>query len=114
MRKALALAVLGALALIVPLTAGAAGRDNTKQTYVVLLERGASIDSAKQAVKRADGRVLSINRKVGVATVRSSKSDFVSDVSRSGAVQGAAHNRPVGEAPADQVNDPFAIERMAP
>ena len=30
MRKALALAVLGALALIVPLTAGAAGRDNTK------------------------------------------------------------------------------------
>ena len=113
MRKALALAVLGALALIVPLTAGAAGRDNTKQTYVVLLERGASIDSAKQAVKRADGRVLSINRKVGVATVRSSNSDFVSDVSRSGAVQGAAHNRPVGEAPADQVNDPFAIERMA-
>ena len=113
MRKALALAVLGALALIVPLTAGAAGRDNTKQTYVVLLERGASIDSAKQAVKRADGRVLSINRKVGVATVRSSNSDFVSDVSRSGAVQGAAHNRPVGEAPADQVTDPFAIERMA-
>jgi lantibiotic leader peptide-processing serine protease len=112
-RKALALAVLGALALIVPLTAGAAGRDTTKQTYVVLLERGASIDSAKQAVKRADGRVVSVNRKVGVATVRSGNADFVSEVSRSTAVQGAAHNRPVGEAPAGRVTDPFAIERMA-
>ena len=113
MHKAAALAILGALALIVPLTAGAAGRDSGKQTYVVLLERGASVDSAKQAVKRADGRVLSVNRKVGVATVRSSNADFVTDVSRSVAVKGAAHNRPVGEAPADQVTDPFAIERMA-
>ena len=113
MRKASALAVLGALALIVPLTAGAAGRDDTKQTYVVLLERGASIDAAKQAVRRADGRVLSVTRKIGVATVRSANADFVGDVSRTAAVRGAAHNRPVGEAPADQVADPFAIERMA-
>ncbi len=53
------------------------------------------------------------NRKVGVATVRSANSDFVTDVSRSRAVAGAARNRPVGEAPADKVRDPFAIERMA-
>ena len=71
----------------------------------MLFERGASIDWPSRLSGAADGRVLSINRKVGVATVRSKTDpDFVSDVSRSGAVQGAAHNRPVGEAPADQVN----------
>ena len=101
------------MALIVPLTAGAAGRDTDRQTYVVLLERGASVDAAKAAVKGAGGRVVSINRKVGVATVRSANADFVTDVSRTQAVQGAAHNRAVGEAPASRPSDPFAIERMS-
>ena len=113
MVKAAALTVLGALALIVPLTAGAAGRDTDRQTYVVLLERGATVDSAKAAVKASGGRVLSINRKVGVVAVRSTNADFVTDVSRTKAVRGAAHNRPVGEAPASKARDPFAIERMS-
>ena len=114
MRKAAAFAVaLSALALIVPLTAGAASRDTKKQTYVVLLERGASADAAKQAVKGAGGRVVKLNRKVGVATVRSTNADFVTDVSRTTAVQGAARNRPVGEAPATRPSDPFEIERMS-
>ena len=113
MRKAAALAALGAMALIVPLTAGAAGRDTDRQTFVVLLERGASADAAKAAVNGAGGRVVSINRKVGVATVRSANADFVTDVSRTRAVQGAAHNRAVGEAPASRPSDPFAIERMS-
>jgi lantibiotic leader peptide-processing serine protease len=112
-RKAATLAILGAMALIVPLTAGAAGRATDRQTFVVLLERGASIDAAKAAVRAAGGRVVSVNRKVGVATVRSSNADFVTDVSRTRAVQGAAHNRAVGEAPAARPSDPFALERMS-
>ena len=48
-----------------------------------------------------------------MATVRSANADFVTDVSRTKAVQGAAHNRAVGEAPAARPSDPFAIERMA-
>ena len=104
---------LGALALVVPLTAGAASRDTKKQTYVVLIERGASADAAKQAVRRAGGRVVSLNSAVGVATVRSTNADFVADVSRTKAVQGAARNRPIGEAPATRPSDQFAIERMS-
>ena len=117
MRKAAALAILGAMALIVPLTAGAAGRDTDRQTYVVLLERGASVDSAKAAVKRRRRPGASrINRKVGVATVRSSNADFVTDVSRTEAVQGAAHNRAGGRGPGRQAQRPVrhrAHERAA-
>ena len=113
MGKAAFLTVLGALALVVPLTAGAASRDTKKQTYVVLIERGASADAAKQAVRRSGGRVVSLNSAVGVATVRSTNADFVADVSRTKAVQGAARNRPIGEAPATRPSDQFAIERMS-
>jgi subtilisin family serine protease len=112
MRKAIVVALLGALGLLVPLSAGAADRDSRQQTYVVLYAKGASPDRAKAAIETAGGRVVEANREVGVATVRSGNADFVTDVSRSAAVAGAARNRPVGEAPADQARDPFAIERM--
>ncbi|MEA2363210.1 MAG: hypothetical protein QOD71_2355 [Thermoleophilaceae bacterium] len=113
MRRTLFLVLVGMLVLVVPLTAGAAKRSATQHTYVVLYERGASADSARSAISEADGRVVEENSKVGVATVRSANADFVAEVSRSGAVAGAARNRPIGEAPADRVRDPFAIERMS-
>jgi lantibiotic leader peptide-processing serine protease len=111
MRRTIFLA-LCALILVVPLTAGAAKKAATQHSYVVLYERGASADSARAAIKQAGGRLLEENREVGVATVRSSNTDFVTDVSRSAAVTGAARNRPVGYAAPDQVRDPFAVERM--
>jgi subtilisin family serine protease len=103
---------VAALGLLAPLAAGAADRDSTQRTFVVLYERGASADSARAAIEHAGGTVVRVNRDVGVATVRSTNADFVVDVSRSGAVAGAARNRPVGEAPRDQARDPFAVERM--
>ncbi len=106
-------ALVCALILLVPLTAGASKRAATQHSYVVLYERGASADSARAAIARADGRVVEVNRKVGVATVRSANASFVTDVSRSAAIAGAARNRPVGYAAPDQVKDPFAIERMS-
>jgi subtilisin family serine protease len=104
---------LGALALLVPLSAGAAGRDGTATTFVVLYEQGASLSSAHAAIKQAGGKLLRENRSVGVATVRSKNADFVTDVASSRSVYGAARNRPVGYAPQArrQRHDRFEIEK---
>ena len=90
MRRTIFLALAGALCLLVPLTAGAAKQAPAKRTYVVLYERGASVRAAHAAIKRAGGRIVHENRKVGVATVRSANARFVSVVARSRAVDGAA------------------------
>jgi subtilisin family serine protease len=105
-------ALLGALALLVPLTSSAVDRDSQKQTFVVLYERGASAQDAAAAVTSADGQIVSVNQKVGVATVRSSNESFVTDVADSQAIAGAARNRIIGEAPASQPVDAFALEKM--
>src|SRR4051812_25428843 len=100
-----------ALALIVPLTAGATKRDGKTQTYEVLYAKGSSAKSARAAIKQAGGTISKENRAVGVATVKSKNADFATDVARTRAVYGAAHNRPVGYAPQAKPRDPFAIER---
>jgi lantibiotic leader peptide-processing serine protease len=114
MRRSIFLALAGALCLLVPLTAGAAKQAPVKRTYVVLYERGAPLRAAHAAIKRAGGRIVHENRKVGVATVRSANARFVAAVARSHALYGAAHNRSIGYAPASRarVRDPFALERM--
>jgi hypothetical protein len=111
MRKLSFAVAIGVLALIVPLTAGAARRDGKIRTYEVLYAKGASSDNARAAIKKAGGRVTRENRAIGVATVRSKNADFATEVASSRAVYGAAHNRPVGYAPQAQPRDPFAIER---
>ena len=114
MRRTIFLALAGALALLVPLTAGAAKQAPIKRTYVVLYERGTPVRAAHAAIKRAGGRIVHENRKVGVATVRSANARFVAAVARSRAVYGAARNRSIGYAPAQRarVRDRFAVERM--
>jgi lantibiotic leader peptide-processing serine protease len=112
MRTASLLAVIGALALLLPFTSGAADRDSQEQTFVVLYESDASAESGAKAVESAGGTVVSVNRQVGVATVQSSNADFAMDVAKSAAVVGAARNRPVGQAPATRPADRFALERM--
>jgi subtilisin family serine protease len=114
MRRILFLALAGALCLLVPLTAGAAKQAPTKRTYIVLYERGAPVSAAHAAIKRAGGRIVKENRKIGVATVRSANARFVAAVARSHALYGAARNRSIGYAPASRARarDPFALERM--
>jgi lantibiotic leader peptide-processing serine protease len=114
MRRTLFLAMAAALCLLVPLTAGAAKQAPTKRTYVVLYERGASVSAAHTAIKRAGGRIVKENRKIGVATVRSANARFVAAVARSRALYGAARNRSIGYAPASRARarDRFALERM--
>ena len=114
MRRILLLALAGTLCLLVPLTAATAEQAPTKRTYVVLYEQGAKVSAAHAAIKRAGGRIVKENRKVGVATVRSANARFVAAVGRSRALDGAARNRSIGYAPASRARarDRFALERM--
>ncbi|WP_327633487.1 S8 family serine peptidase [Kribbella sp. NBC_00482] len=100
------MAVTGAIALVAatlaaPVTAGAgdtsvAGGDTE---YLVLLEAGADRNQAIAAVKAAGGEVVKENANLGTLTVRAAASGFVSRVSASNAVEGAARSRPIGTVP---------------
>ncbi|MFG1812264.1 S8 family serine peptidase [Kribbella sp. NPDC049174] len=108
-------AVTGAFALIaatlaVPVTAGAgaaevAGGDTE---YLVLLEAGADRNQAIAAVKAAGGEVVKENAHLGTLTVRAAASGFVTRVSASNAVEGAARSRPIGKMPQQK---PRTVER---
>src|SRR3954451_5990566 len=74
--------------------------------YVVLYEHGVSAAQGQNAVADAGGKVVSVNKQIGVATVRSSNRDFEANALRQGAVAGAAPNRPIGHAPDAKVWQP--------
>jgi subtilisin family serine protease len=92
-RCAGALAVLALLASAPAATAAAGGE------YVVVYRQAASAADARQAVRDAGGTIVSENRDVGVATVRSADPRFVQRADREPALYGAADNRPIGRAP---------------
>ena len=86
---ALGLAVM--LAVVAVTTAG--GQAAAQETdYVVLYKDGASLASARQAVRAAGGAILSENTDVGVATVRTTNENFLTAVAGQSALAGAAHN----------------------
>ena len=60
--------------------------------YVVLYERGVSAAQAQAAVEDAGGRIVSVNKKIGVATVRSANRQFTADAASERALVGAAPN----------------------
>ena len=79
--------------LVMASAAAAAGR-----TYVVVYAKGASASSAAAAVRAAGGKLVHVNRAVGVATVRA-RSGFARRAERSRAILGAAPNRKIGRVP---------------
>src|SRR5687768_3606668 len=81
------LLLLFAAAAIVALVFAAAA--NAAQ-YIVVFKPGHSGQGVK-AVKAAGGKVLRIN-KLGIGTVRSSRSDFAARLRASGKVEGVAKN----------------------
>ncbi len=100
------LVVTGAIALVaatlaVPATAGAGatGATGGDTEYLVLLEAGADRNQAIAAVKAAGGEVVKENAHLGTLTVRAAASGFVTRVSASSAVEGAARSRPIGTVP---------------
>jgi lantibiotic leader peptide-processing serine protease len=97
---ALAMVVVAALAL--PASAGPSGQARTSAQaagssgqlqsangeYVVAYADGASAAAARAAVKAAGGTILVENTRVGVATVKSSKADFIAAAGKQSALVG--------------------------
>ncbi|ADB34247.1 peptidase S8 and S53 subtilisin kexin sedolisin [Kribbella flavida DSM 17836] len=93
-----AAAALVAATLAVPAIAGAEVAGGSTE-YLVLVEQGADKDQAVAAVRAAGGEVIKENANLGTLTVRAAASGFVSRVSASAAVEGAARSRPIGKLP---------------
>jgi subtilisin family serine protease len=83
------------------------------RTYVVVYEQGASLSSARAAVKAAGGKIVRENRAVGVATVRSSSSDFESRATKAKTIKGVAPNRSIGSVPNGQGRKRDPVEDQA-
>jgi subtilisin family serine protease len=111
MRKLVIASLVAAAAFGVVQSAGAGPRP---REYVVLYEHGVSAAQGRQAVEAAGGRVVSVNSRIGVATVRSTNKHFSADAARQGALVGAAPNKPIGHAPKPKVWQPqWGIEGAA-
>jgi subtilisin family serine protease len=96
MRKPVIAGVLAATAFAVIQSSSAGSQP---REYIVLYKHGVSAAQGEHAVKAAGGRILDVNKKIGVATVRSSDRDFIANAERQQAVQGAATNKPIGHSP---------------
>jgi lantibiotic leader peptide-processing serine protease len=85
-----------------------AGSDGTNE-YVVVYKQGADLAAAHQAVADAGGKIVSENAAIGVATVRTDAADFQEKAGEQGALEGAAVNEAIGQAP----NDSAKVRRDA-
>ena len=110
MRKPVLVGLLAAAVFGVVQTASAGG-DATE--YVVLYERGVSSAQGREAVEDAGGRIVKVNTKVGLATVRSTDDDFAAQAASEDALVGAAPNRPIGQAPKQRVAPRADVEDPA-
>lgn len=104
-----AIAIAGG-GLLAPATGAAA---SASREYVVLYESGASQAAAAKAITAAGGRIVDVNKDIGVATVRSSSPTFTDDVAASKAVESAARNRSIGTAETGRKQKEDAIESDA-
>jgi subtilisin family serine protease len=89
----------GALAGALLLVSAAAASAASGGEYVVVYKQGVGLDAARQAVRDAGGTIVSENKAVGVATVRSTDPAFAKKADRKGALYGATANSVVGRAP---------------
>jgi subtilisin family serine protease len=96
MRRPVIAGVLAAAAFAVIQSSSAGSQP---REYVVLYKHGVSATQGRHAVEAAGGRILNVNKQIGVATVRSTDRNFVANAVRQGALQGAASNKPIGHSP---------------
>jgi subtilisin family serine protease len=94
------LPVLAVALLSLTSVAAAPAPRPSDRPYLVVYDEGASSAAARAAVRRAGGRIVTENRGVGVATVRSSEDGFAPELRRAAAIDAVAAQRPVGRAPA--------------
>ncbi len=79
--------------------------------FVVVLKKGTSATQARKAVRAAGGTIVHLNRKVGVATVRSKRASFARRARAQAAVVGAARNSVIGRDPAAKRKRRQGIEK---
>lgn len=77
----------------------AGARTASPQTVLVLAAKGSTGAEVRQAVKENGGRVVDVNRAIGLYTVRTSAKGFAAQVRRSSVVDAAAGDTVVGYAP---------------
>jgi subtilisin family serine protease len=106
--------MFGMLALLtLALAAATATADNGQvREYVVVYDQGVSAAEGRKAVEAAGGTVVSDNAAIGVATVRSSKNDFVARAGDQRGLEGAAANEAIGQAPRKQRAAWQDVERL--
>src|SRR4051794_14035885 len=91
----------GALAGALLMVGAAAASADTGGEYVVVYQKGVGLDAARQAVRAAGGTIVSENRDVAVAPVRSSDPRFAQKADAKRAIYGTTADSVVGRAPAD-------------
>ncbi len=79
--------------------------------YAVLYASDASASAAHAALSRLGATLVRENTAVGLATVRTSRSDFVAAVAGEAALYGAARHAPIGYAPDDARTSRDEVER---
>jgi lantibiotic leader peptide-processing serine protease len=92
------LVLVAAFAAPLPVSA-APSNQNREREFIVLYREGVSLDAGRAAVARAGGRIVKENKAIGLATVRSARSDFATASSREAAIEGVASNRSIGSVP---------------
>ena len=92
--------------------AGPVSQGGPEQEFVVVYTEGVSLDAAHAAIAAAGGRVVKENDRVGVATVRTSRSDFVAAARQQKALLGAVRNVSIGQVPRDQRPNRNDVERL--
>ena len=114
MRKRGGLGLLAFAALsCAGVVASSAPADSTAaREYVVVYDQGTSAAAGAAAVKAAGGTVVSANKHIGVATVRSDDANFAAKAARQDGLEGAAPNQAIGQAPRDERASRYDIERL--
>jgi subtilisin family serine protease len=106
----LAVATVGLGAPPAPGAPAQSDQASATEEYVVLATEGAADAAVRQAITAAGGEVTEVDDAVGVYTVEGPADGFAAAVSESAAVEGAAANESIGQAPADRQQRNEAVE----
>jgi len=105
-------AVFTLLVGLFPMSRAQASQDGTEREYVVVYEQGASLEAARAAISAVGGEIVRENVEVGVATVRTTNSNFMAAAEQQSALFGAAQNVRIGQAPDDRAKNRDDVERL--
>ncbi len=109
MRRPVLAGALAAAAFAV--TQSATADQSTQRDYVVVYKLRANAQDARSAIAAAGGRIVSENADIGVATVRSTDASFEDRAAQQSALEGAAPEQPIGQAPPESKTKREAIEK---